>query len=160
MAKWERKCTSTIQVSQQNPHSWALAIILTIFILKNAIFPSSKNWIWLEAERGHFYSKIGLKVTWSDLLICNSEPQLKMPSSDCQNGCLLIPPPPWGGGGWGGGGYVNTDKQLNTRELTRAGRFRYFSIFSLLKKLIFSFFIQLIWLGGGFLNRTGAEIGY
>ena len=29
------------------------------------------------------------------------------------------------------------------------------------KKLIFfAFFIKLIWLGVGFLNRTGAEIGY
>ena len=24
----------------------------------------------------------------------------------------------------------------------------------------FAFFIKFIWLGGGFLNRTGAEIGY
>ena len=28
------------------------------------------------------------------------------------------------------------------------------------KKLFFAFFIKLIWLGVGFLNRTGAEIGY
>ena len=28
------------------------------------------------------------------------------------------------------------------------------------KKWFFAFFIKLIWLGGGFLNRTGAEIGY
>ena len=28
------------------------------------------------------------------------------------------------------------------------------------KKLFFAFFIKLIWLGVGFLNRTGAKIGY
>ena len=41
----------------------------------------------------------------------------------------------------------------------RAGHFRYFLIFSK-KKNFFAFIIKLIWLGEGFLNRTGAEIGY
>ena len=40
---------------------------------------------------------------------------------------------------------------------SRAGHFRYF--FNN-KKWFFSFFIKLVWLGVGFLNRTGAEIGY
>ena len=45
--------------------------------------------------------------------------------------------------------------------LIRAGHFWYFFIFStLLLKIIFCIFIKLIWLGVGFSNRTGAEIGY
>ena len=43
--------------------------------------------------------------------------------------------------------------------ICRAGHLRYFLIFSLLKKWFFAFF-KLIWQGLGFLNRTGAEIGY
>ena len=35
-----------------------------------------------------------------------------------------------------------------------------FLIFFTSKKWYFAFFIKLIWLGVGFLNRTGAEIGY
>ena len=42
--------------------------------------------------------------------------------------------------------------------LVRAGHFRYFWIFSLIKNDFFAFFIKLIWLGVGFLNRTGAVI--
>ena len=42
----------------------------------------------------------------------------------------------------------------------RAGHFRYFKNFSLIKNDFFSIFIKLIWLWVGFLNRTGAEIGY
>ena len=40
----------------------------------------------------------------------------------------------------------------------RAGHFWYFLIFSLLNIFFFCIFIKLIWLGVGFLNRTGAEI--
>ena len=40
---------------------------------------------------------------------------------------------------------------------SRAGHFRYFLIFSLIKNDI----LQVnIWLGVGFLNRTGSEAGY
>ena len=35
----------------------------------------------------------------------------------------------------------------------------FFNLFNT-KKLLFAFFIKLIWLGVGFLNRTAAEIGY
>ena len=35
-----------------------------------------------------------------------------------------------------------------------------FWIFSIIKKRIFSYFIKIVWLGVGFLNRTGADIGY
>ena len=42
----------------------------------------------------------------------------------------------------------------------RAGHFRYFLIFSIIKKRCFAFFIKLIWLGVGYLNRIDAEIGY
>ena len=44
--------------------------------------------------------------------------------------------------------------------LSRGGHFRYFLVFSLIKNEFVPFFIKLIWLGVGFLNRTGAEIGY
>ena len=44
--------------------------------------------------------------------------------------------------------------------VARDGHFRYFLIFSLIKKWFFAFFIKLIWLGVGFLNRTGAEVGH
>ena len=43
---------------------------------------------------------------------------------------------------------------------TRAGHFRYFLVFSIIKNDLLAFFIKLIWLGVGFLNRSGAEIGY
>ena len=43
--------------------------------------------------------------------------------------------------------------------VNRAEHFRYFLIFSQIKN-DFCIFIKLIWLGVGFLNRTGAEIGY
>ena len=46
------------------------------------------------------------------------------------------------------------------RLSSRAGHLRYFFIFSLIKNEFFAFFIKLIWLGVGFLNRTDAEIGY
>ena len=39
------------------------------------------------------------------------------------------------------------------------GTFGIFNFF-IYKKWFFAFFIKLIWLGVGFLNRTGAEIGY
>ena len=42
----------------------------------------------------------------------------------------------------------------------RAGHFRYFLNFFNNKKWFFAYFIKLIWLGVGFLNRTGAENGY
>ena len=52
-------------------------------------------------------------------------------------------------------------QQTNLQVPTyRAGHFRYFLIFSLIKNDFLHFFIKLIWLGVGFLNRTGAEIGY
>ena len=35
-----------------------------------------------------------------------------------------------------------------------------FLIFFTNKKWFFAFFVKLIWLGVGFLNRAGAEIGY
>ena len=41
-------------------------------------------------------------------------------------------------------------------ELGTLGIFLFFNN----KKWFFAFFIELIWLGVGFLNRTGAEIGY
>ena len=41
-------------------------------------------------------------------------------------------------------------------ELGTSGIFKYFHSL----KMIFAFFIKLNWLGVGFLNRTGAEIGY
>ena len=44
--------------------------------------------------------------------------------------------------------------------IARAGHFRYFFYFFNNKKIIFASFIKLIWPGVGFLNRTGAEIGY
>ena len=40
------------------------------------------------------------------------------------------------------------------------GTFGIFKFFSMIKNDFFSYFIKLIWLGVGFLNRTGAEIGY
>ena len=42
------------------------------------------------------------------------------------------------------------------------GPFRYFLIFPFFtnKKWFFALFIMLLWQGVGFLNRTGAEIGY
>ena len=39
------------------------------------------------------------------------------------------------------------------------GTFAIFEFFSILKNDLLLFFIKLIWLGVGFLNRTGAEIG-
>ena len=70
------------------------------------------------------------------------------------------------------GHYINPFHRLTAKQLysgflhfflyfwTRAGHFRYFWIFSIIKNYFFAFFIKLIWLGVGFLNRTGAEIGY
>ena len=43
-------------------------------------------------------------------------------------------------------------------SFARAGHFRYFFIFSTIKNDLFASFIKLIWLGMGFLNRTGAEL--
>ena len=40
----------------------------------------------------------------------------------------------------------------------RAGHFRYFFYFFNKKKWFLTFFIKLIWLGLGFLNRTGVKI--
>ena len=44
----------------------------------------------------------------------------------------------------------------NSAELGTLGIFEFFND----KKMIFGFFVKLIWLGVGFLNRTGAETGY
>ena len=44
-------------------------------------------------------------------------------------------------------------------ELLRGFK-RYFWIFFNNKKWVFAFFIKLVWLGVGFFNRTGAEMGY
>ena len=52
------------------------------------------------------------------------------------------------------------ENSAHVLAFARAGHFRYFLMFSILIKMIFAFFIKLIWLGVGFLNITGAEIGY
>ena len=45
-------------------------------------------------------------------------------------------------------------------HVAELGTFGIFLFFHQKKNNFFAFFIKLIWLGGGFLNRTGAEIGY
>ena len=47
----------------------------------------------------------------------------------------------------------------NSISQAELGTFGFFN-FSNNKKWVFAFFIKLIWLGEGFLNRTGAEISY
>ena len=47
----------------------------------------------------------------------------------------------------------------NEPIMRAAGHLRYFLIFSIIDDYFSSFFVKLIWLGVGFLNRTGAEIG-
>ena len=47
--------------------------------------------------------------------------------------------------------------EYKLRLISRAGHFRYF--FNN-ETLFFAFFTKSIWLGVGFLNRTGAEIDY
>ena len=44
--------------------------------------------------------------------------------------------------------------------MARAGHVPYFFNFFTNKKWFFAFFIKFIWLGVGFLNMTGAEVGY
>ena len=55
--------------------------------------------------------------------------------------------------------YINNDRQCVAKSsYSRAGHFRYFLSFSIINSF-FAFFFKLIWLGVGFLNTTGAEIG-
>ena len=49
---------------------------------------------------------------------------------------------------------------LNNRLVDQSWALSVFLKFFNNKKWFFAFFIKLIWLGVGFLNRTGAEIGY
>ena len=52
------------------------------------------------------------------------------------------------------------DSRLSIRCRNQSWALSVFFNFFNNKKWFFAFFIKLIWLGVGFLNRTGAEIGY
>ena len=58
-----------------------------------------------------------------------------------------------------GRGLTRSCRTLQSCCPGRAGHFRYFLIFSIIKNAFLPFFIKLIWLGVGFSSRTGAEIG-